>query len=301
MKRPTPSKTREALRSEAGALAAPLPPLLIEAQRVAQSVAAGLHGRRRAGPGETFWQHRAYAFGDSVASIDWRQSARTTGRLYVRQNEWEAAATVWIWRDPSRSLDYASAPGLPLKRQRADVLATALALLLAQGGERVGRIGPPFHVFHGRHAGERMFSVLSAEEFDDAASTPPDAPIRPFSSVVYISDFLCDIATLTAAAARSAALGAGGVMVQINDPAEEQFPFTGRTEFEDAESPARLTIGDAATLGGGYRRAFADHRAALLALCRNLGWPLLLHRTDAPASAALMALYAALNPRGARF
>lgn len=299
MKRPQAPTGREALRREAGAVAAGLPPLLIEAQRIAQTIAAGMHGRRRAGPGETFWQHRPYSFGDSAASIDWRQSARTTGRLYVRQNEWEAAATVWIWRDPSRSLDYSSAPGLPLKRHRADVLATALALLLAQGGERVGRIGSSPRVFHGRSAGERLFEVLSAEEYDDDASIPPDAPIRPFSSVVYISDFLCDIDALAAAAARSAALGAGGAMVQINDPAEELFPFTGRTEFEDAESPARLILGDAARLGDDYRRAFAAHRASLSALCRNLGWPLLLHRTDAPASAALMALYAALNPRGA--
>ena len=299
MKRPQASQDRESLRREAGALAAPLPPLLIEAQRVAQTVAAGLHGRRRAGPGETFWQHRPYAFGDAASAIDWRQSARATGRLYVRQNEWEAAATVWIWRDPSRSLDYSSVQGLPTKRRRADVLATALALVLAQGGERIGRIGASPRVFHGRSAGERLFEVLSAEAFDDAASTPPDAPIRPFSSVVYISDFLGDEAALAAAAARAASLGAGGVMVQVNDPAEELFPFAGRTEFEDPESPARLTVGDAGNLAEDYRRAFAAHRAGLSVLCRNLGWPLLLHRTDAPASAALLALYAALNPRGA--
>lgn len=299
MRRPDASNPREAARREAGALAAPLPPLLIEAQRVAQTVAAGLHGRRRAGPGETFWQHRPYAFGDSAASIDWRQSARTTGRLYVRQNEWEAAATVWIWRDPSRSLDYRSVPGLPPKRQRADVLATALALLLAQGGERVGRIGPAPRVFHGRSAGERLFEALSAEDFDDAASTPPDAPVRAFSSVVYVSDFLCDLDSLGAAAGRAAALGAGGVMLQINDPAEELFPFAGRTEFADIETTQRLTVGDAASLGEDYRRAFSDHRARLAALCRNIGWTLLLHRTDAPASAALMALYAALNSRAA--
>lgn len=88
-------------------------------------------------------------------------------------------------------------------------------------------------------------------------------------------------------------------MLQINDPAEETFPFAGRTEFEDAESPARLTVGDAARLGDDYRRAFTDHRASLHRLCGALGWRHLLHRTDAPASAALMALYAALNPRGA--
>jgi len=299
MKVPQGSTGRDAVRREAGALASMLPPLLVEAQRIAQTVAAGLHGRRRAGPGETFWQHRPYSFGDPVSAIDWRQSARTTGRLYVRQNEWEAAATVWIWRDPSRSLDYSSDPGRITKRQRADVLATALALLLAQGGERVGQIGKTPRVFQGRNAGERLFQSLIAEEYDDAASTPPDAPIRPFARVVYISDFLCDAEALAASASRCAALGAEGVMLEINDPAEETFPFAGRTEFEDTESPARLTIGDAGRLGGDYRRAFAAHRAGLDQLCGNLGWRHLRNRTDFPASAALLALYAALNPRGA--
>lgn len=299
MKEPNASAQREDLRREAGAAAAGLSPLLVEAERVAQTVAAGLHGRRRAGPGETFWQHRPYAFGDSAGLIDWRQSARTTGRLYVRQNEWEAAATVWIWRDPSRSLDYSSGSGLPLKRRRADVLAAALALLLSQGGERIGRIGPFPRVFAGRTAGERLCEELSADAFDDAASIPPDAPVRPFSIVVYISDFFCDFDALSAAAARAAALGAGGVMVKVNDPAEELFPFAGRIEFEDYESSARLTLGDAARLGDDYRRAFAEHGEQLSSLCRNLRWPLLRHRTDAPASVALMALYAALNPRGA--
>ncbi|MDZ7628199.1 MAG: DUF58 domain-containing protein [Parvularculaceae bacterium] len=292
-----PSEQSAALRREAGALADPLPPLLVEAQRIAQSVAAGLHGRRRAGPGESFWQHRPYAFGDAVSDIDWRQSARTTGRLYVRQNEWEAAATVWIWRDPSRSLDYSSGT-TPSKRRRADVLATALALLLAQGGERIGHIGPSPRVFHGRSAGERLFQLLSEETFDDAASVPADAPIRPFSRVIYISDFLCDLDRLSEAAARSAALGADGVMLQVNDPAEETFPFAGRTEFEDTETPARLTFGDATRIADDYRRAFADHRASIRRLCDAIGWRFLAHRTDAPATNALMALYAALNPRG---
>ncbi|HOP21282.1 MAG TPA: DUF58 domain-containing protein, partial [Amphiplicatus sp.] len=88
-------------RHEAEEAAALFPALMVEADRVAHTVAAGLHGRRRAGPGETFWQHRAYGFGDPVSAIDWRQSARAADRLYVRQNEWEAAAAVWIWRDAS--------------------------------------------------------------------------------------------------------------------------------------------------------------------------------------------------------
>ncbi len=121
----TDNTTAIDIRRDAEAAAATFPALLVEAERIAQTVAAGLHGRRRAGPGETFWQHRPYSFGDPVSAIDWRQSARVASRLFVRENEWEAAAAVFLWRDPSASLNFASLRNVPLKRRRADILAVA--------------------------------------------------------------------------------------------------------------------------------------------------------------------------------
>ena len=79
-----------------------LPPLLIEADRVAQAVIQGVHGRRRAGVGETFWQFRAYDQGDAASRIDWRQSARTD-KLFVREREWEAAQSAYIWAEIGRA------------------------------------------------------------------------------------------------------------------------------------------------------------------------------------------------------
>ena len=75
---------------------------MVAAERVAATVAQGVHGRRRIGVGETFWQFRRYEFGDAATRIDWRQSAKTEN-LFVRENEWEAAQTVWLWRDGSAS------------------------------------------------------------------------------------------------------------------------------------------------------------------------------------------------------
>ena len=113
-----------------------LPPLLIRTERVAASVAHGLHGRRRAGPGETFWQFRGYQPGDSTRRIDWRKSAKSQ-RLFVRQTEWEAAQNVWLWRDASASMQYRSSERWPKKVARAELLLLAIASLLARGGERL--------------------------------------------------------------------------------------------------------------------------------------------------------------------
>src|SRR6266481_5263233 len=120
-------------------LAATLPPLLVAAERVATTVAQGVHGRRRVGQGESFWQFRQYEPGDAAQRIDWRESAKSQ-RLYVRETEWEAAESVWLWRDASPSMDWASAGYIgggdwPTKRDRAELILVALASLLVRGGE----------------------------------------------------------------------------------------------------------------------------------------------------------------------
>ena len=75
------------LRAEAAA--ARLPPLVVAAERVAATVMQGVHGRRRSGQGDAFWQFRPYLPGDDAARVDWRQSAKSD-RLYLRETEWES-------------------------------------------------------------------------------------------------------------------------------------------------------------------------------------------------------------------
>src|SRR5215831_7756020 len=98
--------TRRAV-GEAHTLAATIPRLILEARRVAATVIHGLHGRRRAGSGENFWQYRRFVSGEPAQRVDWRRSARDD-HLYVREQEWEAAHTIWLWPDRSASMAFAS-------------------------------------------------------------------------------------------------------------------------------------------------------------------------------------------------
>ena len=118
-------------------LARRLPSLVVAAKEVAATVMHGVHGRRRAGVGETFWQFRPFVWGEPTTKIDWRRSARDD-RIYVREREWEAAHTVWIWMDRSPSMAYVSTLALQSKLDRAVTLGFAAADLLVRGGERVG-------------------------------------------------------------------------------------------------------------------------------------------------------------------
>src|SRR5262249_222816 len=131
---------KAALQHQAQKIAGSLPPLLLEAERVASSVYQGIHGRRRAGVGESFWQFRPYAAGDDAARIDWRH-ARRGGRLSVRAPGLEAGQSAYLWADHSGSMRWSSHNNLPSKSERAHVLMLAFAGLLLRGGEKIVWMG----------------------------------------------------------------------------------------------------------------------------------------------------------------
>lgn len=287
------------LRQRAEAVAARLPPLLVAAERVAATVAQGVHGRRRAGVGEAFWQYRRYTPGDSVARIDWRQSAR--GRhTYIRETEWEAAQSVWIWRDTAPGMNWRSDPALPTKRQRADLLALALACLLIRGGERVGLLDTaasaapmPERPAEGRAGLERLALRLEAETAvdRDGAAAPGITPLPRHAHLVLLGDFLDPIADIRQRLAAHAAAGARGHLLQILDPAEETLPYSGRVEFHTVENRLSLTVPRVDALRDAYRQRLAEQRADLARLAASLGWTLGGHRTDQPPHQALLSLW----------
>jgi uncharacterized protein (DUF58 family) len=124
--------------------AAALPPLLVQAEKIAASVILGVHGRRAAGPGESFWQYRPYSFGDSTQRVDWHRSARGGG-VFIRENEWESANTLWVWANTGPRMDFKSHLATTTKADRARLVAVAMASLAVRGHERVGALGSPRH------------------------------------------------------------------------------------------------------------------------------------------------------------
>ena len=109
---------------ESRSLAASLPRLVLEARRIAANVIHGLHGRRRAGAGESFWQYRRFVSGEPAQRVDWRRSARDD-HLYVREQEWEAAHTIWLWPDRSPSMAFASRGSRDSKLERTLIVTFA--------------------------------------------------------------------------------------------------------------------------------------------------------------------------------
>ena len=277
-------------------LAARLPPLLVEAERVATTVAQGVHGRRRVGTGETFWQFRQYQPGDAPQRIDWRETAKGQ-RVYIRETEWEAAQSVWLWRDASPSMDWRSDPSLPTKRDRAELLTLALASLLVRGGERVALLGTGVAPSSGRHMVARLALHLTERQGrPEGDGLPAPEPLPRHAQVVLAGDLLSPLPDIQAALSRLSGRGLRGHLLQVLDPAEETLPFEGRVEFRGLEGEDRLLVPRVEGLRDAYLERLAAHRDGLAALARAAGWSFATHRTDRPPQTALLSLYAAMAP-----
>ncbi len=273
-------------------LAARVPRLILEARRVASTIIHGLHGRRRAGPGENFWQYRRFVNGEPSNSVDWRRSARDD-HLYVREREWEASHTIWLWADRSPSMDFNSHLTEWSKLDRALVVSFALAEVLVQGGERVG-IPEIMRPTSNRNIIEKMAQTI-VHDTSERPSLPPNFSPAPFSEVLLLSDFWSPVSEFRRIIGQLAANGARGHVVQVVDPAEESFPYMGRVEFVEPEGLGSITAGRAETWRNEYQTLVTNHRAALRAECEQFGWSFTVHRTDRGPTELLFALHARMG------
>jgi uncharacterized protein (DUF58 family) len=280
--------------ARAADLASRLPRLTAKAREVAGSLIHGVHGRRRAGVGETFWQYRPFAPGEAAQRIDWRRSARGD-QLYVREREWEAAQNFFVWVDLSPSMAFKSSLASDYKIDRAAVLGLALADALVRSGERVGALGAS-PALCARNIIDRLAEILSAQtRASRAQDIAPAANLPPRAKLALISDFLCDVEALAARLRDYAAAGAHGALLMVLDPAEESFPFIGETLFRDPDGGAPFRAGDAVGLQAAYVARLDEHREALRAAAKTSGFLFLQHHTDRPAAEAALALLMGLE------
>ena len=288
-----PATLKADLRARAEALGQTLPPLLAEAEMLAATVMLGEHGRRRAGLGDEFWQYRPAHQGDSARMIDWRRSARSDSN-FVREREWQAAQSVTLWVDPAKSMTFTGDKSRAPKGDRAKLLALALAVLLLRGGERVGLAGMA-SPRAGRTQMLRLAARLAGEDAGDDYGTPETEGMVSHGRAVFLSDFLGDLTAVEAGLGRASDRGVKGVLIQILDPAEEEFPFDGRTIFESMGGTMRHETQRAGDLRARYLARLAERKDRLSQLARAVGWHFTTHHTGHPAQSALLWAYSALQ------
>ncbi|QHC35802.1 DUF58 domain-containing protein [Komagataeibacter xylinus] len=284
-------------------LAGRLPALLVAAERLARTVGQGSHARRRAGQGDEFWQYRPATQGEAASAIDWRQSARSD-RAFVREREAQTPHTICIWCDNSASMRWHSDPALPPKAERAFLLALASAAMMLRQGEQIRLLATnpttaPLRL-HGHRALEQMAHALLAalRQAPDAPDLPLTTAIPARSHVLLFGDGLYPPGQLEAFLRQLAACQATATLVETIDPAETTLPYAGPTRFTGMEEDADRLLYGSPTLQQDYAVIWQRHQAQLRTLCTAAGSPPVVHMTDQPPLAALMALHTLLGAGG---
>ena len=292
------------LRSEANAVATTMPPLLVAARRIAAAISMGSHGRRRAGPGDSFWQFRPYSKDDTPQAIDWRQTGKFD-TVFVREREWITAQTAAIWCDTSPSMRYRSDKNLPTKAERSAVMLLALAELLIDGGEQIVRLDSDGRPQRTARAGQlaianmadAMVTELMTEDDRGNASPLPQfsAPLPRHATVILFSDFLAPLEVVSNSVRALMHQGLMGHLVQVLDPAEETLPFRGRVQFVGLENEGTTIVERTEDAREEYVHKLKMHREGLKALAAKAGWSFGIHRTDQSPQPAMSALHNAIT------
>lgn len=268
-----------------------LPPMLVKAEKIAATVILGVHGRKRAGPGESFWQYRPYSFGDSTQRIDWRRSA-LSDRVFIRETEWEAANTLWVWADTGPRMEFKSHLAQESKRDRSLLISLALASLAVRAHERVGALGGEGRAGYGTSALLRVAEFVLAPR---SSTMPFVKTLQRQSAAIIASDFLDEPTVIAKHLTPLAQAGMRGHLVQIADPAEESLPYDGRVEFLGLDTPQRYLARKSEALRDAYKDRYLAQRNAVQELAKRLGWTFTVHRTDQSPMSCLLALHGRIH------
>ena len=128
---------------------------------------------------------------------------------------------------------------------------------------------------------------------DDAAraSLPPSFVPSALAEIVVLSDFWSPMPEIRTMLAGLSASGAHGTLVQVVDPAEETFPYSGRIEFVEPEGGGVITAGRAEKWADDYVARVALHRDEIRAETNKLDWLFSTHTTSRSAAELLLFLH----------
>jgi uncharacterized protein (DUF58 family) len=172
-------------------------------------------------------------------------------------------------------------------------VAFALAEILVEAGERVGLPGLM------RPTGSRAVIDRMAEAMihdpTERLSLPAGFAPASLSEIVVLSDLWSPIEEIRTILTQLSTNGSQGHLVQIVDPAEETFPYSGRVEFTEPEGFGEITAGRAENWRADYEARLKRHRDEIRVETAKLGWSFTIHRTDRTANELLMALHARIG------
>jgi uncharacterized protein (DUF58 family) len=264
--------------------------LALRARAVVDGVFSGRHRSLHRGASRDFSEHKEYAPGDDLRTLDWKAYGRFD-RPLVKRYESETERGCLLLLDVSRSMSYGTATLAKLEWCRVTAAAVAFVLLAQRDRVGLGLLGPEFTpVLPLRSRGDQLTAVVSALEAaaprdaspgalsDSLAAAVEAAPRRGL--VVVLSDLLEPSPALPAALRRLATGHREVAVWQVLDPTEERFPFDGFRRFTSEELPGTRLDLDAREARHAYLAQLAGLRSRLQKAARASGFDYLSATTD---------------------
>jgi uncharacterized protein (DUF58 family) len=252
--------------------------LSVRVDAVVEGVLAGLHRSPFRGASSEFAEHKEYAAGDELRTVDWKLLGRTD-RYYVKQFHDETNLACHLVIDQSASMGF----GAPLsKHDYAAVLAGSLAYLLAGQIDMVGLgLAAPAGL---AYTPPRTGRVHLQHVIDELAAAAPGAGAgdlaaaidgvadraRRRSLVFVFSDLLVDFDATLSALGRLASRPAEVVVLQVLSPEELTFPYAEAARFRDPEDGAELPL-DPEAVRAHYQRELDAFLARWREACLERG------------------------------
>jgi uncharacterized protein (DUF58 family) len=243
----------------------------LRARFIVEGFLTGLHASPFQGFSVEFSEHRKYVPGDDLKDLDWNVYAKTE-RYYVKKFQAETNVTGYLVMDLSASMAYTYRQELT-KFDYGICLAAALGYLMIHQQDPVGLVTfddkiqtvlPPKSK---RSQLGNMLAILAnlkpSGQTDISHCLHQLASlIKSKSLIMVFSDLFTDIDALMKSLFHLRHRGNEIILFHILDEAEVKFPFEGLIEFEDVESPEKMTL-DAQAMKSDYLQSIEQFRNQL--------------------------------------
>lgn len=274
----------------------------LRSKRLVEGFREGMHKSRLRGMSTSFAQHRQYVPGDDTRRLDWKVYAKTE-KFFIKQFEAETNLCCQVVLDASKSMFFKSDEASMSKFEYAATLSATLMYLLMGQKDSFGL------ALFDRTLRAQFPARSSASHFRnivDALEKTTPGPVSKLADalgalgpqlkrkglVFVVSDFLMDLDRLPNALSQLSFLGQDVHLIQIEDPVERDFLFSGQTVLLGSEDEGQLLC-DPSDLREIYLREREEHYQELQTTCRRFGFTVEVLNTDMALDSALAALLAA--------
>lgn len=268
----------------------------LKARLIVEGYVSGLHKSPYHGFSAEFAEHREYVTGDDLRYVDWKVFGKTD-RYYLKQYEEETNFSCYLLLDTSESMQYRSDQAAVSKLEYARYVAAALSYLIVQQQDAVGLVTYNNSIRHFLRASSQpshLKQVLHVMEQAEPVGETSMGPIfhelaeriKKRGLIIVLSDLFDDSTSLMLGLKHFRHRRHDVSVLQIVDPAEQDFPFDSPTLFKGLEGLPEQMV-DPRSLRDAYRVEFDAFLQQTRRGLRELGMEHQVLRTDAALDVAI--------------